>query len=108
MPGPVQSIPQHNLRAPVATFMMSWESGRAVQSIPRNLRAPEVPESEDSEPKMERVTEMMSRGSGRAVQSIPRNLWDPPMTRMMSWESGRAGIPKQPQLDSGAGEAAAD
>jgi hypothetical protein len=89
-----------------------------VQSIPRNLRAPEVPESEDSEPKMERVTEMMSRGSGRAVQSIPRNLWDPPMTRMMSWESGRAGIPKQPQLnsgipkqpqlDSGAGEAAGD
>ena len=69
VPGPVQSIPQHNLRAPVATFMMSWESGRAVQSILRE---------------------------------------DFPMTRMMSWESGRAGIPKQPQLDSGAGEAAAD
>ena len=43
------------------------------------------------------------------VQSIPQhNLRAPLATLMMSWESGRAGIPKQPQLDSGAGEAAAD
>ena len=71
-----------------------------VQSIPQNLRVrgSGLPDA----------TLMMSRESGRAVQSIPRNLRDPPMMRMMSWESGRAGIPKQPQLDSGAGEAAAD
>ena len=51
----------------------------------------EKPAADDDTPK---------GGWPEPIQSIPRSLV-PPLTAtlMMSWESGRAGIPKQPQFD---------
>ena len=51
----------------------------------------EKPAADDDTPKV---------GWPEPIQSIPRSLVPPlTATRMMSWESGRARIPEQPQFD---------
>ncbi len=71
-PEPIQSIPR-SLEPPVASRMMSWESGRA--------RIPEQPQFDPQE-----------YAAFCALKAEEETL-------MLSPQSGRAGIPKQPQFD---------